>query len=121
MMLFLHVSRAICLFIGFGIWLFCITAIARAARVEQVRTLADVMLMVRLVIPASALVVIAAGLTMALTAWELQTGWITVALGSLLIIGPVGTWAIRQGARNRCARSHPAGWPTANNPRRALP
>jgi hypothetical protein len=58
--LFVHVSSAICLFIGMGIWLFGITAIAHAARVEQVRTLADLMLMVRLVVPASALLVIAA-------------------------------------------------------------
>jgi hypothetical protein len=93
-MLFVHVTAAICLFIGFGSWLFGITAIARASRVEQVRTLADLMLMIRLVVPASALLVIAAGLTMALTAWGLQTGWIAVALGSLLIIGPIGTWVI---------------------------
>src|SRR5262245_47644000 len=65
-MLFIHVSGAICLFIGFGIWLFGIVRVARTSRVEQVRTLADLMLMVRLVVPASALLVIAAGLTMAL-------------------------------------------------------
>ena len=94
LMLFVHVSGAVCLFIGFGIWLFGITAIARAARVEQVRTLADLMLMTRMVVPISAFLVIAAGLTMALTAWGLQTGWIAVALGGLGIIGPTGVWVI---------------------------
>jgi len=94
MLLFIHVSGAICLFIGFGIWLFGITATARAEQVEQVRTLADLLLMVRLVVPASAFVVIAAGLTMAQIAWGLQTGWIAVAPGSLVIIGPIGTWVI---------------------------
>src|SRR5262245_19081944 len=94
LMLFVHVSGAVSLFIGFGIWLFGITAIARAARVEQVRTLADLMLMARMVVPVSAFVVIAAGLTMALTVWGLQTGWIAVALGGLGIIGPVGAWVI---------------------------
>ena len=93
-LLFLHVSGAICLFIGFGIWLFGITAIAHAIRVEQVRTLADLLLMTRMLVPVSAFVVIAAGLTMAVTAWGLQTGWIAVALGSLVIIGPIGTWVI---------------------------
>jgi len=93
-MLFLHVSSAICLFIGMGTWLFGITAIARATRVEQVRTIADLMLMARLVVPVSAFLVIVAGLTMALTAWGLQTSWIVVALVGLIFIGPIGTWII---------------------------
>jgi hypothetical protein len=94
LLLFVHVSGAICLFVGFGIWLFGSTAIARAVQVAQVRVIADLMLMVRLVVPASAFVVIAAGLTMAQIAWGFQTGWIAVALGSLVIIGPIGTWVI---------------------------
>ncbi len=106
MMLFIHVSAAICLFIGFGIWLFGITAIAHAACVEQVRTLADVMLMVRLVVPVSALLVIVAGLTMTLTTWGLQTGWIAVALGSLIIIGPIGTWVIDPKVRAMAVLAH---------------
>ena len=94
LMLFIHVSAAICLFIGFSVWLFGITAMAHATRVEQVRTLADLMLMVRLVVPGSALLVIVAGLTMTLLSWGLQTGWIAVALASLFLIGPIGTWVI---------------------------
>src|SRR5262245_20503241 len=47
LLLFVHVSGAIGLFTGMGIWLFGITAIGRAAQVEQVRTLADLMLMAR--------------------------------------------------------------------------
>jgi hypothetical protein len=92
--LFVHVSSAICLFIGYGIWLLGITTIARASRVEHVRTLADLLLKVRLVVPASALLVIIAGLTMTLIAWGVRTRWIAVAWGSLVIIGPVGTWVI---------------------------
>ena len=105
-MLFIHVCAAVCLFIGFGIWLFGIIAIARAARVEQVRTLADLLLMVRLVVPVSAFVVIAAGLTMALTAWGLQTGWIAVALGGLVIVGPIGTWVIDPRVRAIATLAH---------------
>ena len=93
-MLFLHVSSAICLFVGMGIWLFGITAIARATRVEHVRTIADLMLMARMAVPVGAFVVIAAGLAMTWIAWGFQTGWIAVALGSLAIIGPIGTWMI---------------------------
>jgi hypothetical protein len=105
-MLFVHVSGAVCLFVGFGIWLFGSTTIARAGQVEQVRAVADLMLMVRLVVPASAFVVIAAGLTMAQIAWGLQTGWIAVALGSLVIIGPIGTWVIDPKVRAIAALAH---------------
>jgi len=105
-MLFVHVSGAICLFIGMGIWLFGITAIARASRVEQVRTLADLMVMVRLVVPSSAGLVITAGLTMTVIVWGLQTGWIAVALASLVIIGPIGTWVIDPKVRRIAALAH---------------
>ena len=105
-MLFLHVSSAICLFVGMGIWLFGITAIARATRVEHVRTIADLMLMARLVVPVSAFLVIIAGLTMALTAWGLQTSWIAVALGGLILIGPIGTWIIDPKVRTMNALAH---------------
>ena len=55
LLLLVHISGAVCLFSGIGIWLFGIAAIARATRVEQIRTLADLLLMVRLVVSASAL------------------------------------------------------------------
>jgi hypothetical protein len=105
-LLFVHVSGAICLFIGMGIWLFGITAIARASRVEQVRTLADLMLMARMVVPVSAVLVIAAGLRMALTIWGLQTGWIAVALGGMILIGPTGTWVIDPKVRAIATLAH---------------
>jgi hypothetical protein len=94
LLLFIHISGAVCLFIGMGIWLFGITAIARATRVEPIRTLADLLLMVRLVVPISALLVIVAGVAMTWIAWGFQTGWVVVALGNLAIIGPIGTWVV---------------------------
>ena len=106
LLLFVHVSGAICLFIGMGIWLFGSIAIARAARVEQVRAIADLMLMARLLVPAGAFVVIAAGLAMTLMVWGVQTGWIAVALGSLGIIGPIGTWVIDPKVRRIAALAH---------------
>jgi hypothetical protein len=113
LLLFIHVSGAICLFIGMGIWLFGGIAIPRAARVEQVRTLADLMLMARMAVPVGAFVVIAAGLAMTWIAWGFQTGWIAVALGSLAIIGPIGTWVIDPKVRAiaALARSLPDGPP----------
>ena len=106
LLLFVHVSGAICLFIGMGIWLFGSIAIARAARVEQVRAITDLMLMARLVVPASALLVIAAGVAMTWIAWGFQTGWILVALGSLGIIGPIGTWVVDPKVRAIAALLH---------------
>jgi hypothetical protein len=106
LLLFVHVSGAICLFIGMGIWLFSITAIGRADRVEQVRTLADLMLMARLAVPAGAFVVIAAGLAMTQIAWGLQIGWIAVALGSLLIIGAIGARAVDPKVHHLAALAH---------------
>ena len=104
--LFVHVSSAICLCIGFGIWFLGITRIARAGQVEQVQTLADLLLMVRLVVPASALLVIITGLTMTQIAWGLRTGWIAVALGSLVSIGSAGTWVIDPKLRTIAALAH---------------
>jgi hypothetical protein len=106
LLLFVHVSGAICLFIGIGIWLFGITVIARAGRVEQVRAVADLMLMVRNIVPVGALLVIVAGVTMTWTAWGFRTGWIAVALGSLVIIGPIGTWVIDPKVRAIATLAH---------------
>jgi hypothetical protein len=69
MLLFVHVSGAICLFTGMGIWLFGSAAITHATQVEQVRACTKLMLMMRNVVPASALLVIAAGITMTWLAW----------------------------------------------------
>jgi hypothetical protein len=115
-LLFVHVSGAIGLFAGMGTWLFGITAIARTGRVEQVRSLADLMAMTRYVVPVSAFVTIASGLAMALSAWGLQTGWILVAIGGLFLIGPTGTWIADPKVRAiaTLARTLPDGFlPTA--------
>jgi hypothetical protein len=74
--------------------------------VEQVRAIADLMLMVRNVVPVSALLVIVAGVTMTWTTWGFQTGWIAVALGSLVIIGPIGTWVIDPRVRAIATLAH---------------
>ena len=105
-LLFVHVSGAIGVFVGMGTWLFGMTAIARASRVEQVRTLADLMLMSRYVVPVSAFIIIASGLTMTLTTWGLQTRGILVATGGLILIGPTGTWVVDPKVRAIAALAH---------------
>jgi hypothetical protein len=94
LLLFLHVSAALVLFIGTGIWAAGVIAIGRASRVEQVRVLSTLLLAVRMSIPVGAFVVIAAGVVMTRRAWGFQTPWIVVTLASLCLIGAFGTWVI---------------------------
>jgi uncharacterized membrane protein len=89
--LFLHVSGAIGYFVGMGIWLFGLSAMRRAQHVEQVRTLAHLVGLTGPLFGISVLVLLAAGVYMALTAGSLLTGWIMVGLVSLVLLAPLGT------------------------------
>jgi hypothetical protein len=103
--LFLHVSGAIGYFIGIGAWLFGLAGLRRAQRVEQVRSLTNLIGMTGPLFAISILFILAAGLYMAITAWSLQTGWIAVALISLVLMAPLGTAIIepRRRALSRLA------------------
>ena len=109
--LFLHVSGAIGYFIGTGTWLFGLSALRRAQRVEQVRALTNLVGRSGPLFGISVLLILATGLYMALTAWGLRTGWIDVALISLILIAPLGTAFIepRRRAIDRLAREAPDG------------
>jgi Predicted integral membrane protein (DUF2269) len=89
--LFLHVSGAIGYFISMGTWLFGLSALRQAQRVEQVRALAHLVGRVGPLFGISVLLILATGLYMAINAWSLLTGWIAVALISLILIAPLGT------------------------------
>jgi hypothetical protein len=109
--LFLHVIGAIGYFISMGIWLFGFTAIRRAQRVEQVRTLAHLIGRLGPLFGISVLLILATGLYMAITAWGLLTSWVLVALISLILIAPLGTAFIepRRRAIDRLAQDAPDG------------
>ncbi len=109
--LFLHVSGAIGYFIGIGVWLFGLAGLRRAQRVEQVRSLTNLIGMSGPLFGISILFILAAGLYMAITAWSLQTGWIAVALISLVLMAPLGTAIIepRRRAISRLANEAPDG------------
>ena len=109
--LFLHVSGAIGYFIGIGTWLFGLASLRRAMRVEQVRALTNLVGRSGPLLGISVLLILATGLYMALTAWGLQTGWIGVALISLILLAPLGTALIepRRRAIDRLAREVPDG------------
>jgi uncharacterized membrane protein len=86
---FLHVSGAIGYFVALGVLLFVLAALRRARRVEHVRALADLVGRLTPLFNISILLLLVAGLYMTFTAWSLQTGWIIVALVSLVVIVPI--------------------------------
>jgi hypothetical protein len=88
--LFLHVSGAIGAFVSVGVWLVGLAALRRAQRVEQVRAIAWMIIIVSPIMVLSVLLIVGAGLVMALSVWGLRTSWIAVALGSLALVAPVG-------------------------------
>jgi Predicted integral membrane protein (DUF2269) len=111
LVLFLHVSGAIGYFLGIGTWLFVLVGLRRAKRVEQVRALVNLIGLSRPLSGIGVLFILATGLYMALTAWSLQTGWILVALISLILMASSGAALIepRRRALDRLAREAPDG------------
>ena len=110
--LFVHVSGAIGYFLGIGIWLFILVGLQRAQRLEQVRALIHLNDLSGPFGAGSAVVLLAAGLYLALTAWSLLTGWILVALISLLLIVPTTAMLIaprRSALVKQLERSAPDG------------
>jgi Predicted integral membrane protein (DUF2269) len=109
--LFLHVSGAIGYFVAMGIWLFGLANLRRAQRVEQVRVLSNLVGRLGPLFGISVLLILVTGLYMAGTTWGFQTGWIDVALVSLILIAPLGTAAIepRRRAIAQLAQEAPDG------------
>ena len=109
--LFFHVSGAIGYFVGMGTWLFGLAAMRRAQRVEQVRSLVQLVGLSGPLFGLSVLLLLAAGLYMALTAWGLLTSWIMVGLISLVLLAPLGTAFLEPRRRviDRLAQKAPDG------------
>lgn len=92
--LFLHVSGAIGTFVTIGIWLFGLSALRRAQRVEQVRAIAWLIIVASPLMVFSVLLIAIAGLDMALSTWGLRTPWIAVAIVSFVLMAPVGPFLL---------------------------
>ena len=109
--LFFHIIGAIGYFIGMGTWLLSLAGLRRARSVEQVRTLVRLVGRTGPLFGISVLLILAAGLYMAITAWNLLTGWILVGLISLILIAPLGTAFIEPRRRSiaRLAQEAPDG------------
>ena len=105
-LLFLHVTGAICIFVGFGTLLFGMAALRRAKHVEQLRAIVGPMVagrrvgrehvsVIDLLAIVGVLLVAATGLYMALSAWGgWRTDWIKVAMISFLLMAPIGPFVI---------------------------
>ncbi|WIG61609.1 MAG: hypothetical protein OJF49_004357 [Ktedonobacterales bacterium] len=105
---FLHVSGAIGYFVALGILLFGLAALRRARSVEQVRMLTELVGRVIPLFNFSILLLLAAGLYMTFTFWSLQTGWIAVALVSLVVLVPVAAMTVQSRMRIIARLAHEA-------------
>jgi hypothetical protein len=92
--LFLHVSGAIGAFGSLLIWLFGLSALRRAQRVEQVRAIAWLIILASPLLVGSVVLLGLAGFRMALSTWGLPTPWIAVSLVSVVLIGPIGAFVL---------------------------
>jgi Predicted integral membrane protein (DUF2269) len=112
LVLFAHVVGAIGYCISIGAWLLALVGLRRARRVEEARALIHVNTLSAPIGAVSALLILAAGPYLALTAWSLLTSWILVALISLLVMVPSSAVLIapRRGAIVKLLeREAPAG------------
>jgi hypothetical protein len=87
-LLFLHVTGAIGLFIGLGVQWLGLVALRRVKRIEQARGITGLVAIADPIGTVCALLTIGSGLYMALTVWGIETGWILVALASIVVIIP---------------------------------
>jgi len=110
--LFVHIIGAIGYFLSIGTWLFILVGLRRAQRIEHVRALIKLNDLSGPFGAGSAVVLLIAGLYLALTAWSLLTGWILVALISLILMVPTTAALIaprRSAIVKQLAREAPGG------------
>jgi hypothetical protein len=110
-----HVIGAIGYFLSISTWLFILVGLRRAQRVEEVRTLIHLNNLSGPFGAVSAVVLLIAGLYLALSAWSLLTGWILVALVSLVVMVPTAAALIaprRSAIVKQLAREAPGGEPS---------
>jgi uncharacterized membrane protein len=89
-LVFVHVISAIALSTGTLLSLFSLLALRRAERVEQVRSILELVALTEPVSGIALFLTPAAGLIMTVNTWGWQNGWINVALGSFVLLLPVG-------------------------------
>jgi hypothetical protein len=109
--LFLHVSGAIGYFNGIGSRIFVLFALRRAKLVEQVRAVADLDARLGPFTRISVLLLLVVGLSLAFVDALWQSGWIEVALISLMLLVPLAAVLLEPRRRviEQLAREAPEG------------
>ncbi|HEU5369200.1 MAG TPA: DUF2269 family protein [Ktedonobacterales bacterium] len=88
--LFAHILGVIGLFVGLSFTLASALRLRRARTVAQVRAETTFGGAQRVLIVASSLLLLAAGIYMTVTAWDSDPPWILVSLAALLVMGVLG-------------------------------
>jgi hypothetical protein len=102
---FIHVLGAIAVFVGYGSLLLAVTAMRHATRSEHVRAITSTLLATRriglerisaidVIVIAGVLMIALTGLDMALSLQLLRAPWVDVAIGSFLLLAPIGPLVI---------------------------
>ncbi|HAC44490.1 MAG TPA: hypothetical protein DCF65_00335 [Chloroflexi bacterium] len=99
--IFLHVTGAIAVFVGYASLLLAVTAARRATRSEQVQAITSTLLATRkiglerisvidVIVIAGVLMIAVTGADMALSLQLIRAPWIDVAIGSFILLAPIG-------------------------------
>ena len=102
---FIHVIGAAAVFLGYGCLALAVNAMWRATRSEQVRAITSTLLATRkvgrelisaidVIVIAGVVMIALSGLDMALTFQLLRAPWIDVAIGSFVVLAPLGPLVI---------------------------
>ncbi len=108
---FVHVISDAGVFTAVGVTLYGLAALRQAGRVEQVRPIGALMLHAERIYALVGPLLLLSGIYLTLTAWSWGTGWILVALGSLVLLFPFGPILVspRLAAIGRAAAAAPDG------------
>jgi hypothetical protein len=98
---FLHILGVIGVFVGYGALLLATTALGRARKIEEVRVIAGALTagrrigfeqisVINVIVVVAVLLVGITGLDMARYTGDWHSGWVPVAIVSLLLLAPVG-------------------------------
>ena len=99
--IFVHVMGAIAVFVGYGSLALAVMAMRRASHAEQVRAITSTLLSTRkigpervsaidVIVVAGVLMIAFTGFDMAFTFQLLRAPWVDVAIGSFLVLAPIG-------------------------------
>jgi Predicted integral membrane protein (DUF2269) len=87
---FLHVVGDAGVFVAVGVTLYGLAALRQTARVEQSRPIIALMLHAERIYALAGPLLLLSGVYLTFIAWPWTTGWIAVALGSLVLLFPFG-------------------------------